>query len=166
MQDRADLILERPQKAVAVYPSKSKASSLLVRTAQPLSNAFQCSKLQALFQAAAQVHQRHDIQEGDLFNTALSSLTCPLDAWSAGWAPTLTDSAAICLTSSLTGVFVPISFMTSVSACSEWFRWYYSASHSLLVRLHFMMLHFRMSNPCKSSAHSQAPTSSKIGFSA
>ena len=63
MQDRTDLVIERPQKQMATMPnmmtkSKSKQASVLARTAEPLSMAFQCDKLQAMFLNAAQVHKR------------------------------------------------------------------------------------------------------------
>ncbi len=71
MQDRADLVIERPQKAAALGISKSKASSILANTAQPLSNAFPCTQLQTLFRKAALVHQRHELDTGACLKCSL-----------------------------------------------------------------------------------------------
>lgn len=71
MQDRSDLVIERPQKQMATMPkmmtnSKSKPASLLARTAEPLFMAFQCDKLQAIFLNAAQIHKRPAPEAGQL----------------------------------------------------------------------------------------------------
>ena len=80
MQDRTDLVIERPLKQMATMPkmmanSKSKPASVLARTAEPLSMAFQCNKLQTIFLNAAQVHKRPAPEAGQ----SLLHLQCQLD---------------------------------------------------------------------------------------
>lgn len=76
MQDRKDLTVERPQKQIATsnkVAAASKSASVLALTAEPICMAFQCEKLQAIFQNAAKVYERPGLNAGQSAVTSPSS---------------------------------------------------------------------------------------------